>query len=229
MRTPLRSRRAVIGTALLTLVTVTVAGGSAAAFAADQPPTDSYQGCLNHTTGVLYEVKVNPTSAPHCLRHDTVIDWNQTGPQGAAGPAGATGTQGPAGDTGPAGPQGPKGDTGATGPQGPAGDVGPAGPQGPQGPGGVSGYQVVTKAVTFTDAPGATLQEYADAYCPTGKKLIGGGAFTTADEGYLTSNGPFIQDGTVYDIWEARYLVRSDAGTGATITLTAVAYCANPS
>ncbi|MBI2926536.1 MAG: tail fiber domain-containing protein [Verrucomicrobia bacterium] len=56
-------------------------------------------------------------------------DWNllaqqgETGPQGAAGPAGL---QGPKGDTGDIGPQGPKGDTGDAGPQGLSGPPGSA-------------------------------------------------------------------------------------------------------
>jgi hypothetical protein len=157
------------------------------------------------------------------------------GPQGLPG---VIGPQGLKGDTGPAGPQGPKGDTGAAGapgaagavgPQGPKGDTGPAGPQGPAGPAGVNGYQMVVQAKTFGAASGVTTQQFVDAVCPSPKVLIGGGAYASTDEGYLSSSGPLTIDGTVYDnIWDVEYLVRSDAGSGDNITLTAVAFCVNP-
>lgn len=136
----------------------------------------------------------------------------------------------PATGTSLVGPQGPKGNTGATGatgPIGPTGAPGAPGATGAQGPSGYTGYQVVTGSKTFTDARGGTSQEWAGASCPAGKVLIGGGAYTTSDEGYLTSSGPLVSGGVAYNEWEARYLVRSDAGSGATITITAVAYCAN--
>ncbi len=126
MKTQLRPRRLTVA-AVLVAVTA-VAGTAAAASATGQTPTNSYQGCLTPTTGVLYNVKLNPSSAPHCLKHDLVVSWNQTGPRGDAGATGATGAQGPKGDPGATGAQGPKGDPGATGAQGPQGDQGPAGP-----------------------------------------------------------------------------------------------------
>jgi hypothetical protein len=129
------------------------------------------------------------------------------------------------------GPQGAKGNTGAQGPQGLKGDTGaqgPTGDTGPQGPAGFTGYQIVTNSHTFTDAPGGTSQDWTAAACPASKVLIGGGTTTTSDEGYVTSSGPFFYGGQAYNQWYSRYLVRSDAGTGATITITAIAYCANP-
>jgi len=47
-----------------------------------------------------------------CGKNETLLTWNQSGPQGPTGP---TGAMGPAGATGPTGP------TGATGPTGPSG------------------------------------------------------------------------------------------------------------
>jgi hypothetical protein len=129
------------------------------------------------------------------------------------------------------GPQGAKGNTGAQGPQGLTGATGaqgPTGATGPQGPAGYTGYQVVTADKTFTDVPGGTSQQWALASCPAGKVLIGGGTSTTSDEGYVTSSGPLFSGGQMYNEWYSRYLVRSDAGSGATITITAVAFCANP-
>jgi hypothetical protein len=78
---------------------------------------------------------------------------------------------------GQAGPQGP---LGATGPQGPLGVTGPqgaTGPKGATGPSGISGYEIVNVASAFD----ATDVKYADAACPAGKKLIGGGAYVNPD------------------------------------------------
>lgn len=62
--------------------------------------------------------------------------------------------------------QGPPGPAGAAGPQG------PVGPIGPQGPAGVSGWVRVTRV--FTVDPGQ--KGGARVTCPSGKKLLGGGA-----------------------------------------------------
>ena len=118
MRIP---RRALVAGAA---VAVIGGGRAAAALAVSSSSGDVFKGCLQHNVGALYNVKVNPSSPPHCLVHDTLVTWNQTGqpgapgatgPRGATGPPGANGTDGAKGDTGP---QGPKGDTGATGPSG---------------------------------------------------------------------------------------------------------------
>jgi hypothetical protein len=87
-----------------------------------------YQACLQHNAGVLYHVKLNPSTPSGCRRDDELINWNQTGPAGAPGVKGAPGPAGLSGATGPAGPQGLKGDPGLPGPQGPMGDTGPTGP-----------------------------------------------------------------------------------------------------
>jgi hypothetical protein len=61
-----------------------------------------------------------------CKANETLLTWNQAGPQGPAGPQGLQGIAGPAG------------------PQGPAGSIGPQGPAGPQGsPGDVLGWGYV--------------------------------------------------------------------------------------
>lgn len=76
-----------------------------------------------------------------CGPREIRIQWNVTGPQGAAGP---TGPMGPQGLTGPAGAQGPSGLTGPAGAQGPSGLAGPqgvAGLQGVAGPVGPPGAQ----------------------------------------------------------------------------------------
>lgn len=155
------TRRAVtVGVAAATIAVA----GSAAALAIGSSSSNVYEGCLQHGSGALYHVELNPSSPPGCHRHDTLVTWNQTGPAGAAGAAGSTGPAGPKGDPGPvgatgaigpAGPQGPKGDTGATGPQGdpgPKGDtgaIGPAGPAGATGPAGSAGTTTVYTSTTL--------------------------------------------------------------------------------
>lgn len=118
-------RRISIGAAL----TVGLMGVGGIAYASIPGPSGTINGCYTQATGALRVVD----SGASCRSNETAITWNQAGPQGAAGPAGATGAtgaQGPIGLTGPTGatgPQGPKGDTGATGPQGATGPAGGAG------------------------------------------------------------------------------------------------------
>lgn len=69
----------------------------------------------------------------------------------------------PAGAEGPEGPEGPAGPTGPTG---------PAGPAGPAGAAGASGYQIV---ISQSSVDSLDTHEIS-ATCPSGKKVIGGGA-----------------------------------------------------
>ncbi|MGH8963529.1 MAG: hypothetical protein ACRDWT_20440 [Jatrophihabitantaceae bacterium] len=170
-----------------------VAGGTSVAAAATTGSTapTAYAGCLSHVTRTVYNVHINPTSAPTCLRYDTRITWNQTGPAGLAGPKGA---QGPTGATGASGP------AGSTGPQGPAGATGPAGPQGPAGTndatvfdGQVVGFGTSTKLVSenglslFALCNAGTLAFQLDATAGGGIVLadssVGGHVVATADPG----------------------------------------------
>jgi hypothetical protein len=217
-----RSRHVLIGGAVVALL----AGSSAVALAADQQPSPNvYQGCLSHAIGGVYNIHLNPGTAPKCFSHDTPISWNQTGP---AGPAGATGPSGAKGDTGATGlpgatgPQGAKGDTGATGlagSQGPAGDTGPtglpgttgpqgdpgaAGPQGPQGPagqGGLTGYLYLGHQ--FTVDASSTVTETQG--CPLPGKIISGGAWLQSDPGSLDINPLLMESAPVNDhLWEVK-------------------------
>ncbi|MCW2781825.1 MAG: Phage tail fiber protein [Marmoricola sp.] len=140
------TRHVLIGGAAIALV---AAGSSAVAMAADQQPSNVFQGCLSHANGVVYNVHLNPSTAPRCQTHDTQVSWNRTGPTGSAGPTGPTGS---AGATGSTGLPGDKGDTGATGLTGPKGEPGAAGPQGPLGAPGETGAK---GAPGSTGAPGA--------------------------------------------------------------------------
>ena len=83
-------------------------------------------GCFNKSGGSL---RVIDTDFDSCSSNETLLTWNQPGPQGPIGPMGpqgVTGATGPTGPRGPAGPAGPTGATGAAGPAGPAGDGGQA-------------------------------------------------------------------------------------------------------
>lgn len=125
------------------VVALGLGGGVAAATMPSQ--TEVISACVNPSTGTL---RLIDPATQTCKLKETALSWNQTGPQGEAGPQGAQGPQGEAGPQGPqgeVGPQGPQGDVGAQGPQGevgpqgeagPRGDVGPQGPQGDMGPAG---------------------------------------------------------------------------------------------
>jgi collagen triple helix repeat protein len=186
-------------------VATTVGGAATAtALANDPAPPASYQACLNHLLGTLYNVKVNATTPPHCLLQDTVVSWNQ------AGRAGATGPQGPKGDPGPAGPAGVKGDTGPAGPKGDAGPAGPAGakgdpgpqgspghpgpagpqgPQGPQGPKGESGLAGLYWLTTTETIPGVHAGE-TKVNCNLGDQVYGGGAWAEDTANFVNESAP---------------------------------------
>ncbi len=87
-----------IGVAVLVGFALLVGGSVAIAQA--QTSNAVYYACVDKNIGTLYALG---TTQPTCKRGDSVIDWNQQGPQGSAGP------MGPAGPEGPQGPQGPAG------------------------------------------------------------------------------------------------------------------------
>jgi hypothetical protein len=74
-----------------------------------------FYGCYKKSGGSL---RVIDRSVTNCSKDETLISWNQTGPEGPQGPVGP---QGPQGEPGPAGPQGIEGPAGPAGPQGPSG------------------------------------------------------------------------------------------------------------
>jgi hypothetical protein len=73
---------------------------------------------------------------------------------------------------------------GNTGLRGLSGALGPMGPQGPAGPQGVQGVQGAPGPVNLTYVRGdqvdvsATGQEHAEAYCPAGQSVVGGGVYS---------------------------------------------------
>jgi hypothetical protein len=78
-------------------------------------PNGVIYGCYTKSTGTIRVIDAGVTG---CKQGETLLPWNQTGPQG---PIGLTGPQGPIGLTGPAGPIGLTGATGAVGATGAAG------------------------------------------------------------------------------------------------------------
>jgi Collagen triple helix repeat (20 copies) len=178
---------------------VTLAGGIAWATI---PGADGViHGCYKAQNGQLRLVDPSSQSkhAAHhsdCRPSELSIDWNQQGPQGIQGPPGPKGDKGDPGIQGPPGPPGPKGDKGdpgiqgPPGPPGPKGDKGDPGIQGPPGPSGLSGLVVVTsptQVVALFDFG------HAEATCPAGKTLIGGGGRLggpNSDAGYLEMSYP---------------------------------------
>jgi hypothetical protein len=178
-RSPIRSRS--LGTILglcLALMLGTIA------LAAIPGANGMITGCYRPETGRLRVIDAQ--AGKKCERGENQITWNQTGPQGVPGAAGAKGDPGPQGLPGvqglpgAIGPQGipgtpgPKGDTGA---QGPKGDTGPQGLPGAAGPKGINwrseylpettyqpGDAVVYQGASYiatrttTDAPGPRLE-----------------------------------------------------------------------
>jgi hypothetical protein len=201
------SRRDVIA-ALAGAATVIVLGGGVAWAAIPATPGGVIQGCYDSGGNV----KV--VEAPPCPRGYTALPWNQQGPQGIQGPKGEKGDKGDKGDQGPQGLQGLKGDTGDKGDQGPQGIQGPKGDKGDTGPAGtsgLSGYEIVSTDVDV----GGFGSTSADAFCPTGKKVTGGGVW--ANGSLISRSAPFGNG------WTG--VVRNPFVDGETITVYAV--CVN--
>ena len=100
----------------------------------------------------------------------------------------------------------------------PAGPIGPQGPAGAAGPPGLSAVERVDVTTTSSSASPKT----ASLPCPTGKRLVGGGA-------RLNTNSPNVAIVAAFpdndNIWRAT--AREVVATASTWTLTAFAVCAN--
>jgi hypothetical protein len=103
--------------------------------------------CRNKRTGILRVIDSDRQSCPSGTQP---LNWNQTGPQGPAGPPGPTGSRGEVGPPGPVGPQG---------------EPGPRGPDGPQGPPGLANVHVVQAT-----APSGQVE--TDVLCPAGEVAL---------------------------------------------------------
>ncbi len=180
---------------------------------------------------------------------ETPLSWNVQGPAGPMGPQGATGATGATGPAGPkgadstvAGPPGQKGDQGLRGDPGPKGDpgepgqrgaTGPQGPDGPQGPAGAgTGAQVVqTLAIAYQ----TTSQQFAEAWCPLGKVVTGGGyRFLTGGWGdFPTDIVPVVsepkQNGSTGRMgWSVAAKVIGGGSPASPWAIDVYAICANP-
>ncbi len=168
-----------------------VAGG--AAWASIPDAGGVIHGCIKNGTG---QRELRIIDGTVCQSGWTAITWNQTGPQGAQGPAGSQGA------TGPAGSDGVDGANGATGPAGADGQDGADGATGPQGPAGPSftGYELVTQSTVWHGG------EAHGFYCFTGdnnnppKMLLSWSAVVRDQDGSAGNNeawvtGGFLQDG----------------------------------
>jgi type VI secretion system Hcp family effector len=106
-----------------------LAGVGAVAYAALTDANGVIHACVDGKGNA----RIIDAAVENCRKGESLLSWNQKGPQGPAGPigaTGATGATGPQGDTGPAGATGPAGSPGATGATGATGAQGPAGPAG---------------------------------------------------------------------------------------------------
>ena len=142
------TRRSVMRSTSTIVVTAAgglVLGGSAVA-AAQIPGHDGViSACYPKSGGKLRILDAHSAS---CRKRETVLTWNQSGPQGPTGPGG------PAGSSGPAGPSGA------------------AGPAGADGAHGVIGFTRVTHSIPMPPAvSGIWINR-----CPPGKVALGGGA-----------------------------------------------------
>jgi hypothetical protein len=150
-----------------------------------------------------------------------------TGPQGLQGLTGATGPTGPTGQTGATGPTGPQGLVGATGPTGPTGPEGPTGPTGPRGLPGLTAIQVVLGESKNLPTDPAAPNVRVNAFCPTGKFALSGGAV-------VSPNGPYVVNGfplttNQQPVGWTTFVTTGDGKVlpaGTIVTATAYAVCA---
>jgi hypothetical protein len=134
------------------LAVTALAGGIAVAAIPGENGT--IQACYTKTIGALRVIDTARGQTCHPSKELT-LSWNQTGPKGDPGLAGAKGQQGDPGEIGP---------------------QGPAGPQGERGPSGASDTVIVTQAWTI---PGRTTTSAryttGTVVCPAGSSAVAGG------------------------------------------------------
>jgi hypothetical protein len=210
-------RRVAIGGATLAAAAAVTAPS---ALAAGSTPGNVYQGCLSSAIGALYNIKVSPLSAPSCMRRDSVISWNQIGPQGPKGDTGEAGPQGPKGDAGAAGAAGTKGDTGPQGDPGQQGIAGPQGPQGDPGPAGAGGLLSYSFRSVQFNVPDHQLEWVKSIQCSTGYRVISGGAWLQSDAQVPDIAPVLLQSAPIDDhTWEVKVENLANRGYQYAITI----------
>jgi hypothetical protein len=164
-------------------------------------------GCYHKASGALRVI--NAESGETCNANSELpISWNEAGPKGTTGPRGSTG------------PQGPTGDAGASGVVGYAMVVA-------DGSSNIPGVAVGSHPSTDLDAQKT---QTATAYCPEGKKVVGGGVDVSFAPG-ITLNASYPQNP-----WGATGPTEQDGGwtgvatidtTGRLWNIKVYAFCAS--
>jgi ASPM-SPD-2-Hydin domain-containing protein len=90
------------GARMLLTATALLAGAAGVALATIPGSTGVINGCYEKRTGILRVIDTE--AGKTCLRIETPISWNQTGPKGDPGAQGPRGAQGPQGEQGEPGP-----------------------------------------------------------------------------------------------------------------------------
>jgi hypothetical protein len=143
----------------------------AAKYALNAGKVQGYKPSRRPKAGYLYPIPKNGKFPLSVIPFDTT--QLHGGPQGPRGPAGPAGPKGATGDRGTTGPQGLPGLAGS---QGPAGLPGAPGPTGPPGPGFRNAH-----IVSFETDTNGNNYKAAAVGCPTGERVISGGAAATPD------------------------------------------------
>ena len=109
---------------------------------------------------------------------------------------------------------------GPQGPAGPQGEQGPQGEEGPAGPSGISGLIIVAESEDYEGGPIAS----AEALCPDGKKVVGGGGSIGGSPVQGDAGLRFSAPNSEGDGW----IVQGQPYTpDAILSMTAYAICAN--
>jgi hypothetical protein len=202
------------------VVGIALGTASGTAWAADMvssivQPDGTIVSCYQKNNGQLRVV----ASAEACGPTELSVSWSQQGPKGDkgdkgdTGATGATGAQGPKGDKGDPGAPGANGAPGAKGDKGDKGDTGATGPAGAAGSSGVSGWEVIRASVNI----GGLTAHGVKAECSEGKKLLGGGAWSSDADVRISA-----PDNLLNNSWFAY----GYNGTIFTTSMTAYAICA---
>lgn len=101
--------------------------------------------------------------------------------------------------------------------------AGPTGPAGPAGPAGASGLSAVERVETTTASNSSNVKS-AQMACPSGKRLLGGGARLNGGEAAVAIQASFPDNDNVY-----RATGREVVSTALSWSLTVYAVCANAS
>jgi Collagen triple helix repeat (20 copies) len=195
------------GAALAVLAALTVA---ALVLSAQSDARNVYACVKGNGTVRVY------TKKPKCKGGESRVTWASPGPRGGEGLPGAQGLLGPTGVAGATGAEGKKGATGAEGKKGATGaEISPGAP--------VVGNEPT--AVTGETAGEVTGESSAE--CPSGEKLVGGGALPVANGNGGAAPVPAIEESYPASAtkWVAKAAVLKIGAAGSTLSVKAYALC----